>query len=208
MTNMLRALVSIIIGAAVTFGLFAFMAFLVGGGAQRNADSEETPVIEITMDKQDSKAQKKPRVTPKPPPPPEQPPKPDTTPPDTSSNIDTNMAFNMGGIESGGPSTGFKLGNMMTRDGDATPIVRIEPQYPISAARDGKEGWVQLSFTINELGGVDDVSIIEAEPRRVFDREAIRALKKWKYKPKIVDGKPLKQTGMKVQLDFTLEKGR
>lgn len=78
---MLRALVSIIIGAAVTFGLFAFMAFLVGGGAQRAETSAETPVIEITMDRQDSKAQNKPRVVPKPPPPPEQPQKPDTTPP-------------------------------------------------------------------------------------------------------------------------------
>lgn len=84
----------------------------------------------------------------------------------------------MGGVEAGGHSAGgFKLGNMMTRDGDATPIVRIEPQYPIAAARDGKEGWVQLRFTINELGGVDDVEIINAEPKRLFDKEAIRALK-------------------------------
>jgi protein TonB len=203
---MLRALVSILIGAAVTFGLFAFMAFLVSGGATRNPDSTDSPVIEITMDKQDSKAQKKPRVTPKPPPPPEQPPKQDTTPPDTSNNIDTNMSFNMGGLQAGGLSTGFKLGNMMTRDGDATPIVRIEPQYPIAAARDGKEGWVQLSFTINELGGVEDVSVIKADPKRVFDRDAIRALKKWKYKPKIVDGKAIKVPGMTVQLDFTLNK--
>lgn len=204
---MLRALVSIIIGAAVTFGLFAFMAFLVGGGAQRAETSAETPVIEITMDRQDSKAQNKPRVVPKPPPPPEQPQKPEATPPESSSNIDTAMSFNMGGVEAGGPSTGFKLGNMMTRDGDATPIVRIEPQYPIAAARDGKEGWVQLRFTINELGGIDDVEVIQAEPKRLFDKEAIRALKKWKYKPKIVDGKPLKQPGMTVQLDFTLDKG-
>ncbi|NMH64413.1 energy transducer TonB [Shewanella salipaludis] len=202
-----RALVSIIIGAAVTFGLFWFMAFLVGGGAQRGDTSTETPTIEITMDRQDSKAQNKPRVVPKPPPPPEQPPKPDTTPPDTSSNIDTGMSFNMGGVQAGGVSTGFKLGSMMTRDGDATPIVRIEPQYPIAAARDGKEGYVQLRFTINEMGGVDDVEVIKAEPKRLFDREAIRALKKWKYKPKIVDGKPLKQPGMTVQLDFTLDKG-
>ncbi|MGL4222603.1 MAG: energy transducer TonB [Shewanella sp.] len=205
---MLRALVSIIIGAAVTLGLFWFMAFLVGGGAQRAETSAETPVIEITMDRQDSKAQSKQRVVPQPPPPPSQPDKPVTTAPVESTNIDTAMSFNMGGVEAGGPSTGFKLsGNMMSRDGDATPIVRIEPQYPIAAARDGKEGWVQLRFTINELGGVDDVEIIQAEPKRLFDKEAIRALKKWKYKPKIVDGKPLKQPGMTVQLDFTLDKG-
>ncbi|MFV7769754.1 TonB family protein [Shewanella marisflavi] len=205
---MLRGIVSLLIGGAVTFALFVFMAFLVGGGAKRADTSTDSPVIEISMDKQDTKVQDKPRVKPKPPTPPEQPPLPDTPPPDSSSDIDTNMSFNMSGVVAGTASTGFKLGNMMTRDGDATPIVRIEPQYPIAAARDGKEGWVQLSFTINELGGVDDVEVIDADPKRIFDREAKRALKKWKYKPKIVDGKALKQPGMTVQLDFKLDGGK
>ncbi|ASJ96341.1 MULTISPECIES: energy transducer TonB [Shewanella] len=205
---MLRGIVSLLVGGAVTFALFVFMAFLVGGGAKRADTKTDSPVIEISMDKQDTKVQDKPRVKPKPPTPPEQPPLPDTPPPDSSSDIDTNMAFNMSGVVAGSASTGFKLGNMMTRDGDATPIVRIEPQYPIAAARDGKEGWVQLSFTINELGGVEDVQVIDADPKRIFDREAKRALKKWKYKPKIVDGKALKQPGMTVQLDFKLDGGK
>ena len=132
---MLRGIVSLIVGAAVTFALFVFMAFLVGGGPTRHDASTESPVIEITMNKDDASAQKKPRVKPKPPTPPEQPPKPDTTPPDSSSDIDTNMSFNMGGVAAGNANTGFKLGNMMTRDGDATPIVRIEPRYPIEIGR-------------------------------------------------------------------------
>ena len=204
---MLRGIVSLILGGAVTYALFVFMAFLIGGGPTRNAGSTESPIIEITMSKEDASAQKKPRVKPKPPAPPEQPPKPDTTPPDSSSDIDTNMSFNMGGVEAGGANTGFKLGNMMTRDGDATPIVRIEPQYPIAAARDGKEGWVQLSFTINALGGVEDVKVIEAQPKRVFDKEARRALRRWKYKPKVVDGVPQRQPGLTVQLDFKMDGG-
>ena len=205
---MIRVIVSLLVGGAVTFALFVFMAFLVGGGPTRHATSTDSPVIEITMSKQDATATKKPRVKPKPPTPPEQPPKPDITPPDSSSDIDTNISFNMGGVNAAATDTGFKMGSMMTRDGDATPIVRIEPQYPIAAARDGKEGWVQLSFTINEIGGVEDVKVIKAEPKRVFNKEARKALRKWKYKPKIVDGKAIKQPGLTVQLDFKLDKGR
>lgn len=36
---------------------------------------------------------------------------------------------------------------------------------------------------------------------------AERALKKWRYKPKVVDGKPQRRPGLTVQLDFTMDKG-
>jgi protein TonB len=75
----------------------------------------------------------------------------------------------------------------------------------MTAQRNGTEGWVKLSFSINVVGGVEDVVVIEAEPKRVFNREAKRALKRWKYKAKIVDGKPVRQTGLTVQLDFSME---
>ena len=111
----------------------------------------------------------------------------------------------MPGVQMAGASTGLSApGAGMGRDGDATPIVRIEPKYPIQAARDGKEGYVILSFTINKIGGVEDVTVLEAQPKRVFNKEAKRALRKWKYKPKVVDGKAMKQPGLTVQLDFKM----
>ncbi|MBE0386682.1 periplasmic protein TonB [Pseudoalteromonas luteoviolacea DSM 6061] len=110
----------------------------------------------------------------------------------------------MPSINIGGTAGGLSGPGDFGRDGEATPIVRIEPKYPPQAARDGKEGWVQLEFTINELGGVEDIKVIAAEPKRIFNREAQRALRKWKYRPKIVDGKPQKQFGIQVQLDFKL----
>jgi protein TonB len=50
--------------------------------------------------------------------------------------------------------------------------------------------------------------VIDSEPRRVFDREARKALSKWRYNPKVVDGKAMKQIGLTVQLDFNLDNGR
>lgn len=49
------------------------------------------------------------------------------------------------------------------------------------------------------------MTVVDAEPKRVFDREAIRALKRWKYSPKVVDGKAVQQPGIMVQLDFSLD---
>jgi len=83
-------------------------------------------------------------------------------------------------------------------------VVRIEPRYPRKAALAGVEGWVKLSFTINEYGGVADVNVIEAYPKDIFNKAAMRALVKWKYKPKIVNGIALKQTNLTVQIDFKM----
>jgi len=204
---MVRFLVSILLGAAVTFGLFAFMAFLVSPGDRSKDKVQDHIIVEVNTTPPKSSTEARRRVPPPPPPPPKAPPKQQVSEPEVS-NDSNGLEFNMPGVQMAGASTGLSApGADFGRDGDATPIVRIEPRYPIQAARDGKEGWVKLSFTINEIGGVEDVKVIEAKPKRVFDKEAKRALRKWKYKPKVEEGKVLKQTGLTVQLDFKMDGG-
>lgn len=201
---MLRLIVSVLIGAAITFALFVLMAKLIANSSRPVDEVPPAPVIDIVMNEPDQSTQTRSRVPPPPPPPPQQPPKMEPQEPD-AAEPDADMSFNMPGVDVGGASVDIGDPGSLMRDGEATPIVRIEPKYPIEAARDGKEGWVRLSFTINEVGGVEDIQVIDAEPKRIFDREARRALSRWKYKPQIVDGKPVKQHNMKVQLDFKLE---
>lgn len=201
---MARLIVSILVGAAIAFGLFVVMAKLIENSSRPAEEVPPIPVIDIVMNPPDDNTQTRQRVPPPPPPPPSQPPKIEPVEPD-NADVDADVGFNMPAVDVGGASIDIGGVGAMQRDGEATPIVRIEPKYPVQAARDGKEGWVRLSFTINEVGGVEDVQIIEAEPKRIFDREARRALRRWKYKPKIVDGKPVKQFNMKVQLDFKLD---
>jgi protein TonB len=205
---MVRFLVSILLGAAVTFGLFAFMAFLVSSGDRNKDEAQDNIIVEVNTTPPESSAETRRRVPPPPPPPPKAPPKQQAPEPE-ANNDSSGLQFNMPSVQLAGASTGLSApGADFGRDGDATPIYRAEPKYPSQAARDGKEGWVKLSFTINEIGGVEDVNVIEAKPRRVFNKAAKRALKKWKYKPKVVNGKPMKQTGLTVQLDFKMDKGR
>lgn len=86
---------------------------------------------------------------------------------------------------------------------EVQPIVRIEPRYPAKAARDGITGYVKLKFVVTEFGSVSDVEVTESVPEQVFDRQAIKAVQKWKYKPSIVDGKAVK-VWQETQLDFRL----
>ena len=90
-------------------------------------------------------------------------------------------------------------------DSNATPIVQIQPQYPVDAARKGLEGWVKLSFSIDKTGSVSQVQVLDSSPARVFDNAARRALKRWRYKAKFVNGVPMIQDNLQVQLDFTLD---
>ena len=71
---------------------------------------------------------------------------------------------------------------------EAVPIVRIDPQYPREALMDGTEGYVKFRVLIGPDGGVLDVKVTEAAPDRLFVRNALRAVRRWKFKPRIVDG--------------------
>src|SRR6202171_3361050 len=66
----------------------------------------------------------------------------------------------------------------------AVPIERVEPIYPREAIKDNiASGKVVARPQVDEKGLVTNVTIVEANPRRVFDREVIKALSQWKFKP-------------------------
>jgi len=86
---------------------------------------------------------------------------------------------------------------------EVVALLKVEPDYPRNAAIKGIEGWVKLEFTVLENGTVADVKVLESNPKRVFDRSAIRALSHWKFKPRMVNGKAVKQRAIQV-IDFKL----
>jgi protein TonB len=200
---MVKFIVSILLGASIAFGLFVIMAKLVQNDGKAQESLPPPPVIDIVMQKPDDEIQTRVRKPPPPPPPPQEPPKVELVEPAQADPNSSGFSLSIPSVDTGGISNAVGgIGGM--RDGDAAPIVRIPPDYPPQAARDGKEGWVRLSFTINEVGGVEDVEVLDADPKRIFDRNAKRALRKWKCRPQIVDGVAQKQFGLEVQLDFKL----
>lgn len=88
-------------------------------------------------------------------------------------------------------------------DGEAVPVLRIEPQWPRQAALAGTEGWVELAFTIRPDGSVADVVVLAAEPRRVFEQSAVNAIRKWRFKPRVVDGRAVERRATQ-RIEFVL----
>lgn len=87
------------------------------------------------------------------------------------------------------------------------PIKRVEPKYPISAARQGREGWAVVSFVIDEEGEVNDIIVKDTSGSKDFAKAAKKAVKRWKYKPAIENGQPIEQCVNMVQIDFTMGGG-
>lgn len=201
---MIRLLLSIPIGIAITFGLFVLMAVLIANDERGNEPLPETPPIEFVMEKPNDSVQQRTRTPPPPPPPPVTPPPPQTPQPEVSKVDPGAISMNLPTVDAGGFNAGIDLTGAMMQDGDVAPIARFNPKYPPQAERDGIEGWVDLKFTIDVDGSVIDIEILDSQPKRIFDRAARKALAKWVYKPKIEDGKPMQQAGLTVRLDFKL----
>jgi len=73
----------------------------------------------------------------------------------------------------------------------AVLVRNVNPRYPVNAMRANQEGWVEVTFTITPEGNVDNVKVLDAEPRHVFDRAAVEAVTRWKYQPATQDGSPI-----------------
>jgi protein TonB len=68
-------------------------------------------------------------------------------------------------------------------------ISTVEPTYPAAAMRNGQEGWVTLEFTVTETGSVSDPWVTDAKPADVFDAAAISAVRQWRFRPRVANGR-------------------
>ena len=208
--NRLRGLISALLAVGVTFGLFLFMFELISSGGNNNEELEAIAGIHFgPVDIPDEVMTKNRRIPKKPPPPKDPPPPPRMQVSKMDQTVQNMPIMDLPNLDV--PMTageGMYIGNFAavdkTEEGDIIPIVVIRPMYPREAALAGQEGWVKIEFTITAIGTVKDPKVIDAYPPRVFNREALRAILKWKFKPRVIDGvavdRPATQT-----IDFNLD---
>ena len=208
--NKLRGPISALLAVAVTFGLFLFMFKLISSGGNDNDELEAIAGIHFgPVDIPDDVMTKNRRIPKKPPPPKNPPPPPKMQVSKMEQTVQNMPALDLPDLDvpmSGGE--GMLIGNFAsvdkTEEGDIIPIVVIRPMYPRDAAMKGLEGWVKVEFTITAIGTVKNPKVIDAKPARVFNREAIRAILKWKFKPRVVDGVAVDRLATQI-IDFSLD---
>ena len=193
---------SIVIGVFVTLSLLFVMQLLIASGKAALTTPRERAQLEFVRVKRNENLNTEDFTPDKPPPPPEVPPE---TPPQEMDAMDPNApTINVApptvsaDTNIGGP------GGMNIAEGDYLPIVRVAPVYPARALSRGLEGYVDLQFTVTTAGTVQDPVVIQSTSS-LFERAATRAVLKFKYKPRVVDGVPVDVPGVKTRISFQIE---
>ncbi len=221
----MRLTIGIILALLVNFGLFMLMQHMTSNKEVDKQVIEDVRLLDfVRVKREEAQPETKKRQMPKKPPPPDEPPPPPETPspqtpkPDAPTpkmdvpNVDVHMHL------TGAPYLGDSAKAPAAApapapapvegpiiDNEVVPLVRIPPQYPRVAARRGIEGIVTVRFIITKDGTVRDAQVIEAKPSNVFNDEAIEAVLKWKFKPKLVEGQPVERQATQ-DIEFKLSR--
>ncbi len=188
------------IAGLITLFLFVVMKILITGQDGTLDQIASRTKIEFIRIERDEDINTKNRKPPRPKQKPSAPPPPLTRqkPPPPPSALDKVMPnFNMAMIDG-------KLS--APSDAEILPLVRVPPQYPTRALNRGIEGWVLLEFTVSKAGTVLSPRVVRSSPPVVFDRAAVRAVTRWKYRPQIINGQPTDRKGVQTVIAFELEK--
>jgi TonB family protein len=105
------------------------------------------------------------------------------------------------GSQTGSPSTP-PANNTSPGVADSTelePVKVMRPAYPKEAAKKKIHGQVVVKVSVTETGDVDTVEVISGDP--ILAKAAVDAVRQWKFKPFVHDGKPVKAS-TKIPLEF------
>jgi protein TonB len=76
-------------------------------------------------------------------------------------------------------------------------VTKVQPPYPDLARQLNISGTVEIEVLVSESGSVESATPVSGNP--VLTKPAADALRKWKFKPFLQDGTPVKaQTVLKI----------
>ncbi len=212
--TILRLMVAGALAIVVTISLIYLEQYLIASNDSGIDESESLQLVDIVRTKEEVEVVTRERHK-KPPPPDEA---PEVPKPQITTSFDISSAYTMSAPVD--DVSNLDLGGAFAfSDGEYLPIVKVAPENPRRALVDGLAGWVLVEFTVTKMGTVtepivvDHCAVIQQEigvldcvdrPDGIFDRSALKAARKFKYKPKVIDGEPIETAGVRNKIMFVL----
>ena len=102
--------------------------------------------------------------------------------------------------------TDFKI---TVSDRDAQPLVRIPPSFPPRFSQGNNSGFCTVRFDVSPEGQPFNVQTVVCTSNQLKSA-TVKSVQKWKYNPKIVDGRAVARSGVesKIRFDLQDERGR
>tara|TARA_R100000781_G_scaffold10135_3_gene9834 strand:- start:7577 stop:8176 length:600 start_codon:yes stop_codon:yes gene_type:complete len=194
-----RIAAAVSFGTGITFGLLFIMQLLISTGQEAITDTEKFRLGDFVRVERNEVVEVKKEKPEKPPEPEEM---PEMPAPDMMNNFDNSMAVSVSAPQI---TTSMRVGGVGfgISDGEYLPIVKVAPVYPARALQRGLEGYVIVEFTVTRQGTVRDVGVVESTST-LFERAAMEAASKFKYKPRVIDGEAVEVPGVRNKISFAI----
>ena len=88
---------------------------------------------------------------------------------------------------------------------ELSPLLVVQPIYPLRAAMKEIEGFVIVEFTVKENGDVLNPVVITSEPEVLFDEAALNAVSRFRFKPREVGGDTVRVDNVQLKFSFNLD---
>lgn len=194
-----RIALAIPIGAIVTSALLLVMQVMIATGRDAVTEARSYRVVDFVrvarnevVETRESKPER----------PPSSSAPPEVPTPDLGEQFETSMSISMSTPSVDMTPTAGGVGFGAT-DGEYLPIVKVEPVYPQRALARRLEGYVVLEFVVTRTGAVRDIVVLDSTAA-IFERPAVEAAEKFRYKPRVIDGEPVEVAGVRNIITFKM----
>jgi len=198
MTINYQALLKFFLALFISGTVFLFIQLLISQSANLKKKNTDINYVEFIRVNEDDNLQERKRTIPEKPPTPKRPPQPEIELDDIKPPPMASLDIDVPDFSLPTDFSGAFLGNidsLSTGTSQLIPIVKVAPRCPREAQINGINGSVTLLLNVSANGRIDSVKVTNSKPPRLFDSEAIKAVRRWQFKPKTVDGVSVDQMG-------------
>ncbi|VUD68179.1 hypothetical protein TDB9533_04026 [Thalassocella blandensis] len=197
-TGMCRWLAGLVPSAVVTLALIAVMHSLVSVEFEEPPEDNAVVIEPVYFEEVviETRIERKPQ----------QPEKPLDPPPVPQSDPEASNEQKVNIQPLSFKESEFKIKGISGMSSMPVAAYLVSAKYPPAALRRGLEGYVDVTFDVNEAGITQNMRVVGAMPEGVFDKSALEAVSRWRYKPKMVDGRAEYFTGLTKRIRFQLDK--